>query len=135
MFVKLFSITEVGETIARFGHECEIVDAKYLFSVRQENVIGVYESKLKPKDKTCYSFGYVDVANKSKLLETKNAQEISKSNIVEVYYEVFLNEEARKLIPNVQRYYTDSDSYYRILEKYWEQTKYNHTKPTVKEKM
>ena len=115
MYMKLFSITKVGETINRFGYECEIVKAKYLFSVRQENVIGIDESELKPKSKGCYRFGYVDVESKCKLLESKNASEISNAHIVERYYEIFLNEEARKLLPDVQRYYTDSDSYYKIL--------------------
>ena len=115
MYVKLFSVTEVGETIDRFGHECEIVKAKYLFSVGAENIIGINENELKPKREGCYSFGYVDVESKCKLLEVKNAQELSNSKIVKVYHEVFLNEEARNLFPDVQRYYTDHDGFYKML--------------------
>ena len=115
MYVKLFSITEVGETIARFGYECEIVKTEYLFSVRQENIIGINESELKPKIKEHYKVGHVDIENKCKLLETNNATEISNAHIVNRYYEVFINEDARKLFPDVQRYYTDHDCYYKIL--------------------
>ena len=117
MYVKLFSIAEIGETIDRFGYECKIVKTKYLFSVKQENIIGVNESRQKPKIQGCYDFGYVDIENKCKLLETNNAQEISNAQIVENYYEVFINEDARKLFPDVQRYYTDHDCYYKILKK------------------
>ena len=117
MYVKLFSIAEVGETIDRFGYECEILNTKYLFSVSRENIIGIDESELKPKSKNCYRFGYVDVESKCKLLELNNAQEIANAKIVKAYYEVFLNEAARKLIPGIQRYYTDHDSYYQILKK------------------
>ena len=114
MFVKLFSVTEVGETIDRFGYECEIVKAKYLFSVRQENILGIDECEPKPKIEGCYRFGYVDIESKRKLLEANDAQKISNAHIVKMYYEVFLNEDARKLFPDVQRYYIDRDSYYEI---------------------
>lgn len=117
MYVKLFSITEVGETIERFGYECEIVKTEYLVSVRQESIIGINESELKPKSKGCYSFGYVDVDRKCELLELNRASEISSAQIVEEYYEVFLDEDAKKLFPNVQRYYTDKGSYYTILKR------------------
>ena len=117
MYVKLFSIAEIGETIDRFGYECEIVKTKYLFSVKQENIIGIDESEQKPKIQGCYKLGYVDIENKCKLLETNNAQEISNAHIVKKYYEVFINEDARKLFPDVQRYYTDHDCYYQILKK------------------
>ena len=116
MYVKLFSIAPVGETINRFGYGCEIVKTEYLFSVSQENIIGIDESELKPKKERCYRFGYVDIENKCKLLETNNAHEIGNLHIVKEYHEVFLNEDARKLFPNVQRYYTDHDSYYKILK-------------------
>ena len=115
MYVKLFSITEIGETIDRFGYECKIVKTEYLFSVNQENIIGVNESTLKPQLQGCYKLGYVDIENKCKLLETNNAQEISNAHIVKNFYEVFINEDARNLFPNVQRYYTDHDCYYKIL--------------------
>ena len=114
MYVKLFSIAPVGETINRFGYGCEIVKTEYLFSVSQENIIGIDESELKPKKEGCYRFGYVDIENKCKLLETNNAQEIGNLHIVKVYREVFLNENARKLFPDVQRYYTDLDGYCKI---------------------
>ena len=120
MYVKLFSITEVGETIDRFGYECEIVKVEYLFSVKQENIIGINESELKPKIKGCYKIGHVDIENKCKLLETNDATEISNAHIVNRYYEVFINEDARKLFPDVQRYYTDHDCYYKILRNIWE---------------
>ena len=114
MYVKLFSIVAVGETIKRFGHECEIVKTEYLFSVSQDNIIGIDETELKPKEEKCYYFGYVDIESKCKLLETKDAQELSNLNIVKTYHEVFLNEDARKLLPNVQRYYIDHDGYYKL---------------------
>ena len=114
MYVKIFSIVAVGETIDRFGYECEIVKTEYLFSVSQENIIGIDESELKPKKEKCYRFGYVDIESKCKLLETNNAQEISNLDIVKSYREVFLNENARKLFPDVQRYYTDQDGYCKI---------------------
>ena len=53
MYVKLFSIVAVGETIKLFGHECEIVKTEYLFSVSQENIIGIDESELKPLHHLC----------------------------------------------------------------------------------
>jgi hypothetical protein len=115
MYVKLFSIKEVGETIDRFGYECEIAKIEYLFSVSQENIIGIDESESKRKKERRYRFGYVDVESKCKLLETNNATEISNAHIVNRYYEVFINEDARKLFPEVQRYYTDHDCYYKIL--------------------
>ena len=115
MYVKLFSITDVGETIERFGYECKIVKAKYLFSIRQENIIGIDESEPKAKSESCYNFGYVDIENKCKLLDSNTAQEIANSRIVKGYYEIFLNEEARKLFPDVQRFYTDNDGYYSLL--------------------
>ena len=119
MYVKLFSIVAVGETINRFGYECEIVKTEYLFSVSQENIIGIDESELKPKKERCYRFGYVDIESKCKLLETNNASEIANLHIVKSYREVFLNENARKLFPDVQRYYMDQDSYYKILKEIW----------------
>jgi hypothetical protein len=114
MYVKLFSIKEVGETIDRFGYECEIAKIEYLFSVKQENIIGINESELKPKIKGCYRLGYVDIEDKCELLEANDATEISNAHIVNSYYEVFINEDARKLFPAVQRYYTDQDCYYKI---------------------
>lgn len=116
MYIKLFSITEAGETIECFGHECKIVNTRYLFSVRQENVIGINQSELKSKIEGCYDFGYVDIKNKCKLLELNNASELSRANIFKKYYEVFLNEDAKKLFPDVQRYYTDHDCYYKLLK-------------------
>lgn len=116
MYMKLYSITKINETIERFGYECEIVKAKYLCSIKQDHIIGIDESEQKPKSKNCYNFGYVDIDNKSKLLESNNASELSNSQIVKKYHEVFLNEEARKIFPNVQRFFTDKDSYYKILK-------------------
>lgn len=116
MYVKLFSVTDVGETIERCGYECKIVKTKYLFSVRQENVIGIDDSELKPTSKGCYRFGYVDIEDEGALLEANNAQAISNAHIVKGYYEVFLNEEAKKVLPAVQRYYTDRDGYYQLLK-------------------
>lgn len=114
MYVKLFSVTEVGEAINRFGYECELASIRYLLTIRQENIIGIDESERKPKCKGCYRFGFVDVENKCKFLETNNAQEISNARIVKMYYEVFLTEDAKKLFPDVDRYYIDKDSYFLL---------------------